>query len=137
MKSGGDSDRVQLAHDKEPTEVNDHSRRAAPTRAPAHRFGLVPVDESDPDFARYDAGGVLFALHAIPTDIAKTIEISEPPRRRSDTAIKYTFHVDDVPAVRARLAAHGVTMSEPRTFGSRTFCDGVDPEGNVFQIANG
>ena len=37
----------------------------------------------------------------------------------------------DVAAARARLIAHGAVMHEPRPWGA---CDGVDPEGNVFQI---
>ena len=100
-------------------------------------LGLTPIDEAHEGFIRYDAGGVVFALHAIPAAIAKSIELAEPPQRRDDSAIKYTFHVDDLPAELARLATLGVTMSEPRTFGARTFSDGIDPEGNVFQIANG
>lgn len=100
-------------------------------------LGLTPIDETHEGFVRYAAGGVVFALHAIPAAIAKSIEIDEPPQRRDDSAIKYTFHVADLPAELARLAAHGVTMSGPRTFGARSFSDGIDPEGNVFQIANG
>ena len=74
------------------------------------------------------------ALHAIPPAYAPAI--AEPPVARTDTAIKVVFIVDDLPAMRAVLAARGATMREPQTYGARTFCDGVDPEGNVFQIAN-
>ena len=38
----------------------------------------------------------------------------------------------DLAATRARLEAHGAIMDPPR---DPRRCDGVDPEGNVFQIA--
>ncbi len=99
--------------------------------------GLAPVDEADPaTWLRFDAGGCFFALHGLPPDVARHIAIADPPHARSDVALKFTFHVDDVDAARARLAAHGARMDEPRCFGDMVFCDGVDPEGNVFQIAN-
>jgi predicted enzyme related to lactoylglutathione lyase len=85
---------------------------------------------------RFDAGGVLFALHAIPAASAAQIAIADPPRRRGDTAIKFTFHVDDLEAARAQLANHGAQMSEIVASGDLALCDGIDPEGNVFQIAN-
>jgi hypothetical protein len=33
------------------------------------------------------------------------------------------------------LDAGGVAMSPPRTYGPRTFSDGMDVDGNVFQVA--
>jgi catechol 2,3-dioxygenase-like lactoylglutathione lyase family enzyme len=99
-------------------------------------FGLTAVEDAA-GWVRFAAGSAFFALHALPDEIARCIEIAEPPAPRAETAIKFTFHVDDVDATRAHLAAHGAVMREPRTWGGRTYCDGVDPEGNVFQIANG
>ncbi len=84
----------------------------------------------------FDAGGCFMALHAIPAAIAKDIEITQPPRARSDTPIKFTFFADDVDAARGRLIAHGAEMLEVRRFGALSLCDGLDPEGNVFQISN-
>lgn len=100
-------------------------------------LGLTPVEESQDDWVRFDAGGTSFALHALPAAAAKKISITEPPRRRADTAIKYTFHVADVAAARERLLQKGGHMFDLKHFGDRTLCDGMDPEGNVFQIANG
>jgi catechol 2,3-dioxygenase-like lactoylglutathione lyase family enzyme len=100
-------------------------------------LGLVPVDEEDPArWLRFDAGGCFFALHGLPREIADRVTIADPPVERSDVAVKMTFHVDDVDAARARLNAHGARMRESRCFGDMVFCDGIDPEGNVFQIAN-
>jgi catechol 2,3-dioxygenase-like lactoylglutathione lyase family enzyme len=91
------------------------------------------VLEASPGWCVLDAGGVKLALHGIPKEIAG--EVSDPPKVREDSYWKPTFIVDDLAATLAQLAAHGVTMSTPRTFGPRTFSDGHDPDGNVFQIA--
>src|SRR5262245_65556905 len=83
------------------------------------------------DWVELDAGDTTLALHAIPADIAATIEITTPPRRRSNTPMKLVFEVDDLDAARAGLVAYGAVMDEPRGWSA---CDGVDPEGNVFQL---
>ena len=70
------------------------------------------------------------ALHAIPDSIAAAIQIQSPPAARSDSAIKLVFEVADLTAARAHLEEHGAVMREARPWG----CDGLDPEGNVFQI---
>jgi predicted enzyme related to lactoylglutathione lyase len=101
----------------------------------ADGFGLA-VSEEEPGWIRFATGGAALALHAIPPDVARGIAIADPPVARADTAIKFTFHVDDVDAARAALAAHGAAMRDVKRWGGRAFCDGVDPEGNVFQIAN-
>jgi len=83
-------------------------------------------------WVEFDAGGARFALHAIPEDIAKQIEISSPPRAREKDPVKLFFEVDDVEAERARLASLGVAMVQ-RPWGS---WDGIDPEGNIFGIVD-
>jgi hypothetical protein len=55
---------------------------------------------------------------------------------REGTPIKLAFHADDPEAERARLVARGVTMRDVHRFGDVVFCDGIDPEGNVFQITS-
>jgi len=70
------------------------------------------------------------ALHAIPDSIAASMTIEKPPAARSDSAIKLVFEVADLTAARAQLEEHGAVMREARPWG----CDGLDPEGNVFQI---
>ena len=82
-------------------------------------------------WVEFAAGNSSLALHAIPPDIAKGIEITVPPRQRGDTPIKLVFETADLDAARAHLASHGAVMHEPRSSGS---CDGLDPEGNVFSI---
>jgi hypothetical protein len=44
------------------------------------------------------------------------------------------FHVDDVDAARVALVVAGVRMRDVHRYSGFAFCDGIDPEGNVFQI---
>ena len=98
---------------------------------------LTVIEETEAaDLVRLDAGGPVIFLHAIPEAVARGIVIDDPPRARADNPIKLTFHTSDVGAARARLIEAGAQMSEPRCFDAIEICDGVDPEGNVFQISN-
>jgi catechol 2,3-dioxygenase-like lactoylglutathione lyase family enzyme len=91
---------------------------------------------TDPDWLELDAGGTRLALHAIPPRIARDINITTPPRAREETPFKLVFQVDDVTATRRHLGSRGATMFEPRAGGGGSVgsCDGLDPEGNVFQL---
>ena len=98
-------------------------------------LGLRLLEERSKDgWTELDAGGVVLVLHGIPEHVAKHIEITSPPKARENTAVKLIFLTPDVAAARGHLIAHGAVMFEPRAGGS---CDGLDPEGNVFQIAQG
>ena len=88
-------------------------------------------DRSNEMWAEFDAGGLTFALHAIPEEIAQGIEITVPPTARSQTPMKLVFGAPDLDAARAHLVGHGAVMFEPKPWGG---CDGLDPEGKVFQI---
>ena len=64
-------------------------------------FGLRVVEETRQDgWLGLDAGGVLLGLHAIPADIASTIEIATPPEAREETPIKLLFETTDIAAAR-------------------------------------
>lgn len=100
-----------------------------------YRDGLglrVLPERSLPGWVELEAGACLVALHAIPEEIARGIEITDPARPRSENAIKLVFVTPDLAAARAHLLAHGAVMGEARSWGA---CDGLDPEGNVFQIS--
>jgi predicted enzyme related to lactoylglutathione lyase len=93
-----------------------------------YRDGLgLAVRREEPGWVELD--GV--ALHAIPDALAAGITIDDPPSPRADTPIKLVFAAPELAAARAQLAAAGAQMGEVREWGA---CDGVDPEGNVFQI---
>ncbi len=98
----------------------------------AETLGLRRMpDRAQPGWEELDAGGVSLALHAVPAEIATRIAIEEPAVPRGETPIKLVFRVANLEAERGRLVAAGVRMGEVRAWGG---CDGIDPEGNVFQL---
>jgi catechol-2,3-dioxygenase len=76
-------------------------------------------------------------LHALPARIAQSLQISAPPKRRTDTAVKLVFAVASLAEARAHAAALGGELNpKDKEFEARGFraCDGHDPEGNVIQF---
>ena len=71
------------------------------------------------------------ALHQIPAEYAEGIDTKTP---RTDVPVKLVFEVADLEPARVHLIASGARMEKLR---DETACDGVDPEGNVFQIVSG
>jgi predicted enzyme related to lactoylglutathione lyase len=70
-------------------------------------------------------------------EIAATIELESPPRRRAEVPVKLIFQVASISSARALAAAHGGELLPPeREWNSQgdRVCDGMDPEGNVFQV---
>jgi len=101
-----------------------------------YRDGLglrVMPETHQSGWVEFDAGGALLALHAIPAHIAETIDIATPPEARAKTLLKLVFETADVAAACAHLVSHGAVMFEPSASGG---CDGLDPEGNVFQVVS-
>ena len=92
------------------------------------RFELRVIHQ-EPGFIRLESGGAVLALHAI-----RRPDGAPPPAPRTGGAIKLCFRVDDIEQERARLVAAGVLMREIHRYSDVAFCDGVDPEGNVFQL---
>lgn len=93
-------------------------------------LGLRVLDGAAADgFVRLadPAGGAILALHH-----TRAVGPGGPPR--TDTAIKLCFHVADVDAERAALVARGVAMRDVHRYDGIAFCDGIDPEGNIFQL---
>jgi len=90
-------------------------------------LGLATIEEAE-GYIRLDAGGCVLMLHALRAPPSETL--------REDTFLKLAFQSDDVAATRATLLAQGVRMKDLHRFGPVTLCDGVDPEGNIFQITS-
>jgi predicted enzyme related to lactoylglutathione lyase len=100
-------------------------------------LGVKPTNQEWTDvWATFDTGGARFALHAIPGEIAKRIEIMSPPTPREEDPVKLIFEVKDVESERARLESLGIRMLRRPWQQPGEACDGVDPEGNVFQICS-
>jgi predicted enzyme related to lactoylglutathione lyase len=100
-------------------------------------LGVKPTNQDWTDvWASFDTGGARFALHAIPAEIAKHIEIASPPTPREKDPLKLIFEVKDVELERARLESLGIKMLRRPWQQPGEACDAVDPEGNVFQICS-
>jgi catechol 2,3-dioxygenase-like lactoylglutathione lyase family enzyme len=97
-------------------------------------LGLKPIEPTRTEtWVEFDAGQTRFALHSIPAHIAGQIRISSPAQPREWNPVKLIFAVTNLEQERARLAASGINL----TVNSMGACDGVDPEGNIFQICAG
>lgn len=73
----------------------------------------------------------------IPAEYAADIHISTPPVAREDNPIKLSFEVDDIAIAREIADLHGGRVSPLEHewhYEGYAFCNGVDPEGNVFQV---
>ncbi len=76
-------------------------------------------------------------IHGIPRQIAKSIEITSPPKRRGNTAVKLVFPVGSIAQARLKAPLLGGELNpQKKEFVARGFraCDGHDPEGNVVQF---
>jgi predicted enzyme related to lactoylglutathione lyase len=88
-------------------------------------FGLSGVGECTADWAELSAGGCSIAFH----------RIDEAGESR-DGWIKIVFGSSDVAAEKQRLERLGVEMSGLVQFGEIQLCDGLDPDGNRFQVSS-
>ncbi len=73
----------------------------------------------------------------IPGHIASTVQITVPPVRRTNAAVKLVFFVSSIADVRASAEARGGVMNaadKEWLFDGWKVCDGLDPEGNVVQF---
>jgi catechol 2,3-dioxygenase-like lactoylglutathione lyase family enzyme len=98
-------------------------------------LGTKPVNTEWHDrWALFQTGGADFALHAIPSDAARDTGLPSPIQARETSPVKLTFTVEDVRAVRAQLEGMGVTVIQRPWQQADEAFDGVDPEGNIFQV---
>lgn len=88
------------------------------------KLGLkVRETAEDGKWIDLDAGGIRIGLHA-------------GGKAKKSSTSKIVFFSKDVEATRKKLMAAGLKLSVVREFGRLRFCDGKDPEGNLFQISN-
>lgn len=98
--------------------------------------GLAIVRTAERYIVLETAGFQLVVLR-IPEDLAAEITLESPPGRRDRGAVKLVFMVNDLAAARAAAPLAGGILNGPErewSFGEATVCDGVDPEGNVYQL---
>lgn len=100
-------------------------------------LGVEPANHNCTDvFATFDTGGLRFALHAIPADIAKNIEVASPSVPRENQPVKLIFAVTNVEDERERIESLGIQTMRRAWQKPGEACDAVDPEGNIFQLCS-
>lgn len=99
-------------------------------------FSLA-VKYSSPDKVILETSTLLLVIHAIPTDVAASIQLSEPPLLRENSALKLILPVQSLAETRAIAHALGGGLAPESmewSAGNFNACDGFDPEGNVLQF---
>jgi len=97
-------------------------------------FGLLVVEEINGDWCVLDAGPCQLALHRV----GEAYRVADPSSWEVETNAKLVMTVDrPLAELRAELTAKGVPMGKIKSYPGFTglLCDGRDPEGNVFQLA--
>ena len=91
----------------------------------------------DKDHVVLESPAFQLVVLQIPSDIASTIEITVPPKRRAMAAVKPVFFVPSMADIRASVETFGGVMNSSDkewSFQGFKVCDGLDPEGNVIQF---
>jgi predicted enzyme related to lactoylglutathione lyase len=97
-------------------------------------FGLPVVEEIENEWAVLRAGACEIALHRV----GKPYRVADTSTWQVETNAKLVLTVDrELAELRAVLIGKGVPMGEIKSYPGLTgpLCDGKDPEGNVFQLA--
>ncbi len=98
-------------------------------------LGLSLIEGEDSDgWIQFRVGDGKFALHAIPPEYLSHADEPPAPTIRWDSPVKNLFYVSDLEIALAKLATHDVQRA-PGDFPGEGYVDFLDPEGNVFQIA--
>jgi len=95
------------------------------------------VEHMASDHVLLGAPRLQLAVIQVPPQIAATIEISAPPRRRSETPVKLVFEVASIAKTRELAASLGgelYPLEKEWTYQGFRVCDGQDPEGNVVRF---
>jgi catechol 2,3-dioxygenase-like lactoylglutathione lyase family enzyme len=122
---------MQVALNRVILYVQDVDRLAAFYQ---HAFGLRVVEEIKGEWSVLEAGPCQLALHRV----GKAYRVDDPASWEVESNAKLVLTVDrPLPELRAELIGKGVPMGQIKSYPGLTgpLCDGRDPEGNVFQLA--
>jgi len=101
-----------------------------------HVAGLTQR-EANEEYILLDAPSFQLVVLQIPDRLAANITIDKPPRKRESTPIKLFLNVSSIEKARqaAKLMGGELNSVEKEwTFRGIKRRDGIDPEGNVFQV---
>ncbi|MGU8078886.1 VOC family protein [Burkholderia pyrrocinia] len=98
-------------------------------------FDLPVIEEIDGEWVVLDAGAIELALHRAGPAFRQAA--SSVQANADASTMKLVFSIDaDIDAHRDRLARDGVTVRDLKRYDGFAYrmYDGLDPEGNVFQV---
>lgn len=101
------------------------------------RLAALTVQHRERDLIVLESPSFQLVIHGIPSKIATSIVIGDPPTPRVDLPVKLILPVASLVAAREAAASLGGGLhSDRKAFEARGFraCDGFDPEGNVVQF---
>ncbi len=97
----------------------------------------LEVAHTETDHIVLESPVLQLVIVAIPEPIAASIELADPPLRRTETPIKLVITVTSLHAARTAAKPLGGELDPPARewqFQEYRICDGHDPEGNVVQF---
>jgi predicted enzyme related to lactoylglutathione lyase len=97
----------------------------------------LTLREANDEYVLLDVSAFQLVILRIPARIAATVTIDHPPRRRENTPIKLFLNVSSIENARQVAKTLGGELSSVEKewkFHGVQRCDGIDPEGNVFQL---
>jgi predicted enzyme related to lactoylglutathione lyase len=97
-------------------------------------FGLPLIEAIPGEWAVFRVGSCELALHRV----GRPYRVADPSDWQVDSNAKLVLTVDrELDRLRSELIETGVPMGEIKSYPGFTgqLCDGRDPEGNVFQLA--
>jgi predicted enzyme related to lactoylglutathione lyase len=101
---------------------------------------LLSAEKSDQsaDFVRISSEENQILLHAVPSEYREGVSV--PPTIREEAVMKPVYQVKSIASAREAvqaLAGQVFASDREQSYGTAKYCDGFDPEGNVFQLAEG
>lgn len=93
-------------------------------------FGFKVIEEIPGEWVVLRSSGAEIALHKIG---AAYIDPTEPFRASSNTKMVFMIE-ENLTQLRQKLLDNQIDMREVFEYNNYYYCDGEDPEGNVFQL---
>ena len=97
----------------------------------------LSVAERAPSYLILRGPGYELSVVSMPSEVAADIQIRSPPVPLEATPVKASFLVPSIEARRSVIAGAGGYLKPPEAvwdWRGQVHLDGVDPEGNVFQL---
>ena len=96
--------------------------------------GMSTIHKTE-DLTVLESPDIQLLVHKIPSKIARDIDITSPPQKRENTALKFFFTVPSLDSARVNARDLGGDIFNENWSGPGfVVCNAMDPEGNVFQV---